>query len=105
MYLLKSSGCELAVLFLHKIQSNLFAQEFLFFCHCQMVFNLLCAECPGEFYCLTIQTICFSVVQVIESVFQQDRGQAGNILGGKGQATAMAALKELRQISNLLSEM
>ena len=50
--------------------------------------------------------------QVIESVFQQDRGQAGtlenlsnNILVGKGQATAMTALKELRKISNLLSEM
>ncbi|PKA57866.1 hypothetical protein AXF42_Ash012405 [Apostasia shenzhenica] len=44
-------------------------------------------------------------IQVIESVFQQERGQASNILGGKGQATAMAALKELRKISNLLSEM
>ncbi|KAM0943262.1 putative Rab-GTPase-TBC domain-containing protein [Dioscorea sansibarensis] len=51
-------------------------------------------------------------IQVIESVFQQDRGQAGtlenlsnNILVGKGQATAMTALKELRKISNLLSEM
>ncbi|XP_058113579.1 uncharacterized protein LOC131256645 [Magnolia sinica] len=51
-------------------------------------------------------------IQVIESVFQQDRGQVGslenlsrNILGGKGQVTAMAALKELRKISNLLSEM
>jgi len=36
------------------------------------------------------------VVQVIESVFQQD---------SKGQVTAMTALKELRKISNLLSEM
>ncbi|XP_024024136.1 uncharacterized protein LOC112092365 [Morus notabilis] len=52
-------------------------------------------------------------IQVIESVFQQDRGaQVGslenfskNILGGKGQVTAVAALKELRKISNLLSEM
>ncbi|XP_030510103.1 uncharacterized protein LOC115724878 [Cannabis sativa] len=52
-------------------------------------------------------------IQVIESVFQQDRAtQAGslenfskNILVGKGQVTAMAALKELRKISNLLSEM
>ncbi|KAK7411987.1 hypothetical protein VNO78_03432 [Psophocarpus tetragonolobus] len=35
-------------------------------------------------------------IQVIESVFQQDR---------KGQVTAMTALKELRKISNLLSEM
>ncbi|RYR13741.1 hypothetical protein Ahy_B04g070574 isoform B [Arachis hypogaea] len=35
-------------------------------------------------------------IQVIESVFQQDR---------KGQVTAMAALKELRKISNILSEM
>lgn len=52
--------------------------------------------------------------QVLESVFQQDRdrGQAGssdnfskNILVGKGQVTAMTALKELRKISNLLSEM
>ncbi|KAK6235839.1 Rab-GAP-TBC domain - like 10 [Theobroma cacao] len=51
-------------------------------------------------------------IQVIESVFQQDRGQVGsldnfskNILVGKGQVTAMTALKELRKISNLLSEM
>uniref|UniRef100_A0A1D1Z5D2 TBC1 domain family member 5 n=1 Tax=Anthurium amnicola TaxID=1678845 RepID=A0A1D1Z5D2_9ARAE len=51
-------------------------------------------------------------IQVLESVFQQDRGQVGslenlsnNILGGKGQATAMSALKELRKISNLLFEM
>ncbi|KAL5231526.1 hypothetical protein ABZP36_030302 [Zizania latifolia] len=51
-------------------------------------------------------------IQVIESAFQQDRGQPGpvenfsnNILGGKGQITAMAALTELRKISNLLSEM
>ncbi|XP_020220625.1 uncharacterized protein LOC109803453 [Cajanus cajan] len=35
-------------------------------------------------------------IQVIESVFQQER---------KGQVTAMTALKELRKISNLLSEM
>ncbi|PON74158.1 Rab-GTPase-TBC domain containing protein [Parasponia andersonii] len=52
-------------------------------------------------------------IQVIESVFQQDRGaQVGslenfskNILVGKGQVTATAALKELRKISNILSEM
>ncbi|XP_042491443.1 uncharacterized protein LOC122071190 isoform X2 [Macadamia integrifolia] len=48
-------------------------------------------------------------IQVIESVFQQDRGSLENfsksILVGKGQVTAMAALKELRKISNLLSEM
>ncbi|KAL0346895.1 UNVERIFIED_CONTAM: TBC1 domain family member 5 [Sesamum calycinum] len=51
-------------------------------------------------------------IQVIESVFQQDRGQMGSLenfskngLVGKGQVTAMAALKELRKISNLLSEM
>ncbi|PKU63913.1 uncharacterized protein LOC110113334 [Dendrobium catenatum] len=44
-------------------------------------------------------------IQAIESVFQQERGQAGNVLGGKGQATAFAALKELRKVSNLLSEM
>ncbi|CAN4112925.1 unnamed protein product [Withania somnifera] len=51
-------------------------------------------------------------IQVIESVFQQDRGQVGtlenlskNVLAGKGQVTAMSALKELRKISNLLSEM
>ncbi|KAJ0031234.1 hypothetical protein Pint_14021 [Pistacia integerrima] len=51
-------------------------------------------------------------IQVIESVFQQDRGQVGplenfskNVIVGKGQATAMTALKELRKISNLLSEM
>ncbi|GER48285.1 Ypt/Rab-GAP domain of gyp1p superfamily protein [Striga asiatica] len=52
-------------------------------------------------------------IQVIESVFQQDnRSQTGSLenlskngLVGKGQVTAMAALKELRKISNLLSEM
>ncbi|OUZ99226.1 Rab-GTPase-TBC domain [Macleaya cordata] len=51
-------------------------------------------------------------IQVIESVFQQDRGQVGslenlsrNILVGRGQVTAVTALKELRKISNLLSEM
>ncbi|XP_052199008.1 uncharacterized protein LOC127806058 [Diospyros lotus] len=50
-------------------------------------------------------------IQVIESVIQQERGQVGalenfsrNILVGKGQVTAMAALMELRKISNLLSE-
>ncbi|KAI3963709.1 hypothetical protein MKW98_021949 [Papaver atlanticum] len=51
-------------------------------------------------------------IQVIESVFEQDRGQVGtlenlskNVLLGKGQVTAVTALKELRKISNLLSEM
>ncbi|KAF7806659.1 Ypt/Rab-GAP domain of gyp1p superfamily protein [Senna tora] len=50
-------------------------------------------------------------IQVIESVFQQDRVQGAssenskNVLVGKGQVTAMTALKELRKISNLLSEM
>ncbi|KAI3977887.1 hypothetical protein MKX01_036727 [Papaver californicum] len=51
-------------------------------------------------------------IQVIESVFQQDRGQVGslenlskNVLVGKGHVTALTALKELRKISNLLSEM
>ncbi|XP_008798103.2 TBC1 domain family member 5-like [Phoenix dactylifera] len=51
-------------------------------------------------------------IQVIEAVFQQDRGQSGsqenssnNILGGKGQVTAISALKELRKISNILCEM
>ncbi|XP_022755470.1 uncharacterized protein LOC111303458 isoform X2 [Durio zibethinus] len=51
-------------------------------------------------------------IQVLESVFQQDRGQVAsldnlskNILVGKGQVTAMTALKELRKISNLLLEM
>uniref|UniRef100_A0A6N2KH15 Rab-GAP TBC domain-containing protein n=1 Tax=Salix viminalis TaxID=40686 RepID=A0A6N2KH15_SALVM len=51
-------------------------------------------------------------IQVIESVFQQERGQVGSLenfsktaLVGKGQVTAMTALKELRKISNLLSEM
>ncbi|XP_023546179.1 TBC1 domain family member 5-like isoform X1 [Cucurbita pepo subsp. pepo] len=50
-------------------------------------------------------------IQVIETVFQQECGQVGplenlskNPLVGKGQVTAMAALKELRKISNLLSE-
>ncbi|KAK4754916.1 hypothetical protein SAY87_008673 [Trapa incisa] len=53
-------------------------------------------------------------IQVIETAFQfqQERGHAGplesfskNVLVGKGQVTAVAALKELRKISNLLSEM
>ncbi|KAB1204287.1 TBC1 domain family member 5 [Morella rubra] len=51
-------------------------------------------------------------IQVIEAVFQQDRGQVGSVenfskngIVGKGQVTAMTALKELRKISNLLSEM
>ncbi|XP_072979784.1 uncharacterized protein [Typha angustifolia] len=51
-------------------------------------------------------------IQVIESAFQQDSSQlssletlSNNILGGKGQVTAVAALKELRKISNLLCEM
>ncbi|KAM7481129.1 hypothetical protein LguiB_005712 [Lonicera macranthoides] len=55
-------------------------------------------------------------IQVIESVFQQDRGGQSQMapldnnssksdLVGRGQVTAMAALKELRKISNLLSEM
>ncbi|PSR85204.1 TBC1 domain family member protein [Actinidia chinensis var. chinensis] len=54
----------------------------------------------------------FENIQVIESTFQQERGQVGslenfskNVLVGKGQVTAMSALKELRKISNLLSEM
>ena len=52
------------------------------------------------------------MLQVIESVFQQDRGQVGslenfskNVIVGKGQVTALTALKELRKISNLLTEM
>ncbi|KAK1276840.1 hypothetical protein QJS04_geneDACA004102 [Acorus gramineus] len=46
-------------------------------------------------------------IQVVESVFQQEslENLSNNILGSKGQATATAALKELRKISNLLSEM
>ncbi|KAM7267723.1 hypothetical protein ACFE04_009889 [Oxalis oulophora] len=43
-------------------------------------------------------------IQVIESVFQQDR-LSKNALVGKGQVTAMTALSELRKISNILSEM
>ncbi|KAE8733124.1 Ypt/Rab-GAP domain of gyp1p superfamily protein isoform 3 [Hibiscus syriacus] len=50
-------------------------------------------------------------IQVLESVFQQDQVQVGssdnssrNNLVGKGQVTAVTALKELRKISNLLSE-
>jgi TBC1 domain family member 5 len=54
-------------------------------------------------------TVFGCYVQVIESAFQQDRGQPSpfpnNILGGKGQVTAMSALTELRKISNLLREM
>ncbi|KAL0337128.1 UNVERIFIED_CONTAM: TBC1 domain family member 5 [Sesamum calycinum] len=47
--------------------------------------------------------------QVLESAFEQDRGQMGpqenSGLVGKGQVTAISALKELRKISNILSEM
>lgn len=42
-------------------------------------------------------------IQVIESIFQQDRDHEGKILGG-GQIAAMSALKELRKISDSLSE-
>ncbi|RZB71740.1 uncharacterized protein LOC114381823 isoform X1 [Glycine soja] len=51
-------------------------------------------------------------IQVIECAFQQDRGQGAsldnmskNAVVGKGQVNAVSALKELRKISNLLSEM
>ncbi|XP_057806458.1 uncharacterized protein LOC131021327 [Salvia miltiorrhiza] len=51
-------------------------------------------------------------IQVIESVFQQDHGEFGppesllkNSFVGEGQVTAMSALKELRKISRILSEM
>ena len=51
-------------------------------------------------------------LQVIESAIQNDRGQIGtqeknpkNGFVGRGQVTAVAALKELRKISNILSEM
>ncbi|XP_077238501.1 ypt/Rab-GAP domain of gyp1p superfamily protein [Tasmannia lanceolata] len=73
------------------------------------------ADTPDKKVMGTLKNLGHSMlenIQVIESVFQQDRGQVGslenlsrNILSGKGQVTAMAALKELRKISNLLSEM
>nr|XP_043627397.1 TBC1 domain family member 5-like [Erigeron canadensis] len=51
-------------------------------------------------------------LQVIESVFQQEKYEAGHVdssskkaLVDRGQMTATAALKELRKISNILSEM
>lgn len=51
-------------------------------------------------------------LQVIESVFQQEKGETGHVdtmskkaLVDRGQMTAMAALKELRKISNILSDM
>ncbi|WOL19768.1 TBC1 domain family member protein [Canna indica] len=51
-------------------------------------------------------------IQVIEAFFQQEKGKfdtldnlSNNILGGKGQNTAISALKELRKISNLLQKM
>ncbi|KAK8515568.1 hypothetical protein V6N13_139455 [Hibiscus sabdariffa] len=47
-------------------------------------------------------------IKVLESVFQHDQGQVGsldNLSKSKGQVTAITALKELRKISNLLSEM
>ncbi|GAB2219105.1 hypothetical protein Drorol1_Dr00006734 [Drosera rotundifolia] len=48
-------------------------------------------------------------IQVIETVFQQDKvgssdNPSKNILVERGQGAAVAALKELRKISNLLSE-
>lgn len=46
--------------------------------------------------------------QVIESVFQQEKevdNMSKKALVDRGQMTAMAALKELRKISNILSEM
>ena len=61
---------------------------------------------------MTSERLELFVWQVIESVFQQDKGQGAslenlskNVLVGKGQVRAMTALKELRKISNLLSEM
>ncbi|GAA0155075.1 GTPase-activating protein [Lithospermum erythrorhizon] len=57
------------------------------------------------------QSMCENI-QVIESVLQQEKSQAGvlesflkNVQAGKGQVTALAALEELRKISNLLSQM
>ncbi|KAK9076830.1 hypothetical protein SSX86_005164 [Deinandra increscens subsp. villosa] len=51
-------------------------------------------------------------LQVIESVFQQEKGETGHVdnlskkaLVDRGQMTAMSALKELRKISHILSEM
>ncbi|XP_023765461.2 uncharacterized protein LOC111913970 [Lactuca sativa] len=47
-------------------------------------------------------------LQVIESVFQQEKevdNMSKKALVDRGQMTAMAALKELRKISNILSEM
>lgn len=49
---------------------------------------------------------------MIESVFQQDHGQieppeslSKNGFVGEGEVMAMSALKELRKISSILSEM
>ncbi|PKA51414.1 hypothetical protein AXF42_Ash002779 [Apostasia shenzhenica] len=44
-------------------------------------------------------------IQVIESIFGEHQGQAGDNLDGKGQAAAMASLKELRKIASILSGM
>ncbi|PWA73935.1 Rab-GTPase-TBC domain-containing protein [Artemisia annua] len=51
-------------------------------------------------------------LQVIESLFQHEKGETGQVdnlskkaLVDRGQMTAMAALKELRKISHILSEM
>ena len=54
--------------------------------------------------------ILFSLLQVIESVFQQDHGElesqeSKNVFIGEEQETAMSALKELRKISSILSDM
>ncbi|XP_052181575.1 uncharacterized protein LOC127794485 [Diospyros lotus] len=51
-------------------------------------------------------------IQVIESVFHQEQSQVGfpensskHFLGGEGQVTPVAAIRELRKIGNLLREM
>lgn len=71
-------------------------------------------DCDQNLLC-TLRNLGHSMlenIQVIESAFQQERSQAGSLehlskhaLVGKGQVTAMTALKELRKISNLLREM
>ncbi|KAK1268182.1 hypothetical protein QJS04_geneDACA013962 [Acorus gramineus] len=58
----------------------------------------------------TLRSLAQSIlenIQVIESVFQQEslENLSNNSLGGKGQVMAAAALKKLRKISNILSEM
>ncbi|KNA16708.1 hypothetical protein SOVF_086690 [Spinacia oleracea] len=81
--------------------------------NCSLV-NIKSDGCDQNLLC-TLRNLGQSMlenIQVIESAFQQEKGQAGSLdnlskhaLVEKGQVTAITAFKELRKISNLLREM